>query len=737
MKIDTTFLRSKVGRRIFVLFVLCALLPIAAVAIISFSQVTKQLQEQSLTRLHEAGKSLGMSIFERLALLETEMRMRASTIPSGAKDASPGSLGATDEDLEQRFEALEVITDDGRSIPLFGHIENPPSLTSDQKQHLRSGKAVVSSVIRPDGDARVFMSYALDPHQPMKGILLEEINPAFLWDADDLPSQTELCVLDETQSVLFCTPGIPPSSRASLTSKIIFPRRVQFAWNYEGKEFLVSAWPIPLQYDYSTPGWTLVLSESKADVLAPLAKFKATFPYVVLMVLWVVLLLSIIQIRRSLGPLEKLQEATRRIAIRDFDSRVTVTSKDEFEELATSLNAMAGRLGRQFNALTTISEIDRAILSALQTEKIVDTVLAHMPAVLPCDFASVTLLDPEAPGTVRTHFPRIPTGEKWVRLTISPEEIQKLRDNRESLLIQVGEEFPQYVAPLTLFGVQSILLLPIFLEEELSGIINVGYRTSPQYTQDDLAQARQLAEQVAVALSNARLIEKLKQLSWGTLTALARAIDAKSSWTSGHSERVTSLAMDMAQFMGYSEKDLERMRRGGLLHDIGKIGTPLDILDKPGRMTPEELKIMREHVRLGAHILKPIPGFADILPIILQHHEWFDGSGYPDGLAGEAISMDARIFAVADCFDALVSDRPYRAGLPRDRVIAMIQEASGHQYDPKVVQIFLKLVEDRQKSESESVSIAKPRSLTHEPDVSQPEADALLSGGHAGSGTRP
>jgi putative nucleotidyltransferase with HDIG domain len=708
MKLDTAWLRSKVGRRIFVLFVLCALLPIAALAIISFSQVTKQLQEQSLTRLQQASEALGMSIVERLTLLETEMRMLASTIPTGAKDTSLGSPKAGGENLEPRFEALEVITDDGRSISVVGHIHNPPPLTLAQKQHMLSGKAVVYNGLQPEGDAHAFMSCAVDPQNPMKGILLGEINTTFLWNTDALPPQTELCVLDEAQRVLFCTPGIPPSLRASLTGKITSLSRGQFEWSYGGKEFLASYWSIPLKYSYFAPGWTVVLSESKADVLAPLAKFKATFPLVVLMALWVVLLLSIMQIRRSLVPLEKLQEGTRRIALRDFDSRVKVTSNDEFEELATSFNAMAGRLGRQFNALTTISEIGRAVLSALETEKIVDTVLARMPDVLPCDFASITLLDPEEPGTVRTYIPQLGPREKWWRMPIRPEEMQELRDNRESLLINVGEEFPKYVAPLSMFGVKSILLLPIFLEQELSGIINVGYHSSPQYSQDDLAQARQLADQVAVALSNARLIEQLKQFSWGTLTALARAIDAKSSWTAGHSERVTSLAMEIAQVMGYAEKDLERMRRGGLLHDIGKIGTPPGILDKPGRLTPEELKTMRDHVRLGAHILEPVPGFADALSIILQHHEWVDGSGYPQGLAGDAISLDARIFAVADCFDALVSDRPYRAGLSREQVIGMIKDGSGRQYDPKAVQAFLKVMEDYKKRESEGVLVTTP-----------------------------
>jgi len=645
-------------------------------------------------------------------LMEAGMKTLASAIPTGAKDASPGPPKGVGEHFEQRFKALEVITDDGRHIPVVGHIQGPPPFTPAQRRHMASGKAVVLNRFEPNADARIFMSSALDPQNPMRGILLGEINTTFLWNIDMTPPQTELCVLNEVQRPFYCTPGIPPSFRAPLTRKITSLSRGQFEWSYGGKGFLASYWSMPLTYPYLTPGWTVVLSESKADVLAPLGKFKATFPLVVLMALWVVLLLSIIQIRRSLVPLEKLQEGTRRIAMRDFDNRVTVTSKDEFEELATSFNAMAGLLGRQFNALTTISEIDRAVLSALDTEKIVDTVLARLPDVLPCDFASVTLIDPAEPAMFRTYIPSARREDRWWRMPISPEDMQNLRNHRESVVIDRGGNLPTFLGPLKRFGVSSILLLPIFLEQELSGSINIGYRNSPEYSHDDLAQARQL-------------IEKLNQLNWGTLTALARAIDAKSAWTSGHSERVTKLALDVARVMGYAGKDLERMHRGGLLHDIGKIGTPATVLDKPGKLDAEELRIMRDHVRVGEHILKPIPGFAEIMPIVSQHHEWFNGSGYPEGLVGEAISLDARIFAVADCFDALASDRPYRAGLPRKRVTEMIKQGSGTQYDPKVVQAFLRVMEEEEKRESEGVMAAATQSSTSELHPSGPTEEGF------------
>ena len=186
-------------------------------------------------------------------------------------------------------------------------------------------------------------------------------------------------------------------------------------------------------------------------------------------------------------------------------------------------------------------------------------------------------------------------------------------------------------------------------------------------------------------------VEALEQLDLGTLTALARAIDAKSAWTAGHSERVTNLALKLGHAMGLPPKSLAIMHRGGLLHDIGKIGTPAAILDKPGRLEPEEMQTMRDHVKIGVRILEPIPCFREALPIVAQHHEWLDGSGYPAGLAGDNISLHARILAVADCYDAMVSDRPYRKGLPQLQALEILRQRSGTQFDPTVIEVFMRL----------------------------------------------
>jgi len=236
-------------------------------------------------------------------------------------------------------------------------------------------------------------------------------------------------------------------------------------------------------------------------------------------------------------------------------------------------------------------------------------------------------------------------------------------------------------------------VLPIILKKRLSGFITLGwYSKSTIKIQEDFDRARQLADQMGVALSNTSLIRELNELNWGTLAALARAIDAKSPWTAGHSDRVTKLALKIGQALKLTQEEMDVIHRGGLLHDIGKLGIPGNILDKKEPLSKKETQLMREHVRLGARILEPIAAYAEVIPIVLHHHEYFNGEGYPDGLAGEAINIGARIFAVADSFDALTSDRPYRRALDRTYAIETIKRGTGSQYDPDVVKTFLEVM---------------------------------------------
>jgi len=281
---------------------------------------------------------------------------------------------------------------------------------------------------------------------------------------------------------------------------------------------------------------------------------------------------------------------------------------------------------------------------------------------------------------------------------LTSKDIQRLTARPERLLVNINNGLPDYLRSFARNGIKSFLVLPIFLKENLSGMITLGFQDLSTNIDDDFIQARQLADQVAVALSNSHLIEELNQLNWGTLTALARTVDAKSPWTAGHSERVTQIALQIGQELGITPEEIDVLHRGGLLHDIGKIGVPISILDKPGKLTDDEYRIIKEHPRMGLRILEPINAYADIVKLVLQHHERFDGKGYPDGLSGEDILLGARILAVADVFDALISDRPYRDGMQLSRVLEIIEQENGKQFDPIVVQAFFKVIEKEKRT---------------------------------------
>ena len=186
---------------------------------------------------------------------------------------------------------------------------------------------------------------------------------------------------------------------------------------------------------------------------------------------------------------------------------------------------------------------------------------------------------------------------------------------------------------------------------------------------------------LALALSHVRSLADLERANWGALTALARAVDAKSSWTRGHSERVAEIAVALAEERGWTEAEVRLVRRGALLHDVGKIGVPSAILDKPGRLTTGEVALLRTHVEKGARILEPLDSFADILPILWQHHERLNGTGYPRGLVGDAIDPNAALVAVADVFEALTAERPYRAAQDPEETLAYLVGLAGVEFE--------------------------------------------------------
>jgi putative nucleotidyltransferase with HDIG domain len=240
--------------------------------------------------------------------------------------------------------------------------------------------------------------------------------------------------------------------------------------------------------------------------------------------------------------------------------------------------------------------------------------------------------------------------------------------------------------------VDAAVCLPLRVRGEAIGVLNVSDRAGGgDFTQEDVQLLSHLTRQAAIAIEKATLQAELHSMFMGTVRALANAIDARDPYTECHSERVAEFAVAMARQLGFDEEEIEAIRVAGLLHDVGKIGIREAVLGKPGKLDDEEFLEMQSHPVKGEKILRPVESakFRKMLPWMKYHHEKFSAEGYPDGLHGEDIPLPARIIAVADTYDAMTSDRPYRKGLPHKVALTEISRCSGTQFDPAVVEAFL------------------------------------------------
>ncbi len=239
----------------------------------------------------------------------------------------------------------------------------------------------------------------------------------------------------------------------------------------------------------------------------------------------------------------------------------------------------------------------------------------------------------------------------------------------------------------------TVLVHPVGRDDNIVGVLIAGEKRGPDrvISSIDMKLLGATATNMAIFLENAALYDDLSTMFLGTLEALTASIDAKDTYTSGHSLRVAHLTRLLARKVGLDERMVDRMHIAGLVHDIGKIGVPETVLTKPGKLTEEEFAWIRRHPEIGHRILKDIPQLHDILPGVLYHHERFDGRGYPEGIAGDDIPLVARVISLADAFDAMSSTRTYRPTLSRPDVLKEIVDCAGTQFDPDLVPIFVRL----------------------------------------------
>jgi len=357
------------------------------------------------------------------------------------------------------------------------------------------------------------------------------------------------------------------------------------------------------------------------------------------------------------------------------------------------------KLAKRVAHLEALRQVDQAILASMDLAPSLEILLDKL-FLLPLDAAAFFLYEPRekalrlaAHRGFRTPVPpqTLFLGQGHVgRAALTGEKVAV-----DDLRREPGSH-PEFTRE---EGLVAERAYPLLARGSLLGVLAVFTRRPWDLLGEDEAFLEALVGQSALALDSLRVLRDLQKSQREleaayelTLWGWAKAVELRDQETAGHTERVTALTLRLAEALGVPEEDLDDLRRGAILHDVGKIAIPDRILLKPGPLTEEEWRVMKLHPVYAYEWLSGIPFLKKALDVPYAHHERWDGSGYPRGLKGLEIPLSARIFAVADVYDALTSDRPYRKAWPKEKALAYIREEAGKQFDPEVVEAFLKLM---------------------------------------------
>jgi HD-GYP domain-containing protein (c-di-GMP phosphodiesterase class II) len=347
--------------------------------------------------------------------------------------------------------------------------------------------------------------------------------------------------------------------------------------------------------------------------------------------------------------------------------------------------------------------IDVAITTHHDLRDTLDVLLEQIMRQLKVDAAVVLLLNGDqleyaaSQGfyTPALQYTRLRPGEGNAGQAAQQRDVVRIPDLRSA---------PQSFVYAPLLGQEGFVsyhAAPLIVQNQVTGVLEVFHRSAFEPDDEWRAFLEALAGQAAIAIDNTALFTNLQQANAelsqsydATIEGWSRALDLRDKETEGHTQRVTEMTLRLARVLGLPDEELIHLRRGALLHDIGKMGIPDSILLKPGPLTEAEWAIMRLHPVYANEMLAPIAYLRPALDIPYCHHEKWDGSGYPRGLTGAAIPLAARVFAVVDVWDALSSDRPYRQAWPREQVRDHLRSLAGSHFDPEVAGVFLKMLED-------------------------------------------
>lgn len=383
---------------------------------------------------------------------------------------------------------------------------------------------------------------------------------------------------------------------------------------------------------------------------------------------------------------------------RAMEARKLIMANEKLNQDLRELNVqLENEVAERTQKLATIYQIDKEISSTLELSKVLRIIANRTVDILDSEIISILLIDNKRELTIKRAIGLSDKIVKETRLKSGESISGWVAKNREALLIEDIEKDSRFARENhERYYTRSLISSPLIFEGKVLGIINVNNKMSQEvYTKDDLSFLEGIARQAAIAISNAKSHADLRSSYIDSICAIANALEVRDPYSYGHSSNVTDYARSIAKELGLSSLERENLIHAALLHDVGKIGISDAILLKPDKLTQAEWEIVKEHPRRGKEILEPLSFLKEALPVVCHHHERYDEQGYPDGLKGEEIPLGARIIAVADSYDAMSSDRPYRKRLSEEECIAGLKKSAGKQLDPRLVEAFLQVLKNR------------------------------------------
>lgn len=371
--------------------------------------------------------------------------------------------------------------------------------------------------------------------------------------------------------------------------------------------------------------------------------------------------------------------------------------KKEIEDLRSQISSMHNEPSRE-EELKTLARLSAILNSTLDPREVQKRAMESATELMKAEVGSLLLVDERSNDL----YFEVALGEKGakvkeIRLKMGEGIAGWVAQNGEPLVIDDVTKDPRFSGKAdekSKFATKNMICVPVMIKEKITGVLQAINKSEGMFSPKDLELFQMLANQVAIAIDNARLMEDLRQTFYETAEALAEAIEKRDPYTGGHTKRVLTYSMASAEYMGMSPQEMDWLKLSAILHDIGKIGVEDRVLRKQGSLNDEEFALMKAHPRMGAEIMEYVEKLKDIIPGMKHHHERFDGKGYPDGLKDGDIPLIARIISVSDTFDAMTSDRPYRKGLSDETAIDELQKYAGIQFDPEVVRAFIDAYKD-------------------------------------------